>query len=158
MTLQCAGYIVSDQCNITLHHYTFSKQFHSGLICPHELPPFSHVNINHTISYILLSCRNVCLNRSAGRSSPWSLPLTASISVGLSSHTDLVALSLRTCFPQSSIISYMVRLTASGLRLTLDPLPTAAEDVHFPTSLTSDGSNAIYLPGSSIFLGFAVGD
>jgi len=42
--------------------------------------------------------------------------------------------------------------------LTEDPLIVAAVDVHFPTSLTNDVSDAMYVFGPSIFVGFAVGD
>jgi len=53
-SLSAISSTLSDQCNITLHHYTFSKRFHPGLIYPREL--------------------------SAGRIGPWSAPT----SIGLS--------------------------------------------------------------------------
>ena len=76
----------------------------------------------------------------------------------ITSHTDLFALPLRTCFPQSSFTSYTIRLSAPGLRLTLGPLLTAAVDVRFLTSNTSDGTDPMYVLYSSIFVGFAVGN
>ena len=36
----------------------------------------------------------------------------------------------------------------------MDPLPVAAVDVRFPTSLTSDGSDAMHVLGPSIFVGW----
>jgi len=54
-------------------------------------------------------------------------------------------------------MSYTVRLTAARVAIDLAPLLTVVIDVHFPTSLTSDGSDPMYVLGSSIFVGFAVG-
>jgi len=52
-------------------------------------------------------------------------------------------------------MTYTVRLTAPRVPIYLGP---AAEDVRFPTSLTSDGSDAMYVLDPSILQGFAVGD
>ena len=42
--------------------------------------------------------------------------------------------------------------------MPLDPLTVAAVDVHFPTSLTSDVFDTMYVFGPSKFVGFAVRD
>jgi len=104
----------------------------------------------HSLYFLL--CKNLCLNRPAGRSDPVSPP-----SVGLfrsfccyTVHEPILRFHVKHA-PHSHPL-WAIRFVSPhlGLRLTLDPLILAAADVHFPTSLTSNVSDVMYVLGPSI--------
>jgi len=112
----------------------------------------------HSLHFLL--CKNLCLNRPAGRSGPWSHH-PASVFRSFCCYTvhELI-LRFHVKYASHSHPLWAIRFVSLRLelRLTLDPLIVGAVDVHFPTSLTSDVSDAMYVLGPSIFVGFAVGD
>ena len=140
---------MDSQCSITLHHYSFSNRTHSGLFYPRER------------AATFLQCALEPF-RPAGHSGPWSLPFPHSVHQCRSlifyyiTHRPICAFTSNML---PTITHYQLHGSshrALGLRMTLDPIPTV--DVRFPTSLTSDGSDAMYVLNPSIFVSFAVGD
>jgi len=103
----------------------FSKRSHSGLFYPHERPLFTSAQTSGPLRPFVFAIYAFGPSMSVSHSS-------------ITSHTHLF------CAFTSNILPTITHYEPHGssyrawLRLTLDPLPVAAVDVRFPTSLASD--------------------